>query len=573
MNAPPSLRPAAHLPVAPIAGEAARSRRRPSIGTSDADVRRVLDEERFHCVFQPVVDLRSGQTVGCEALTRFDVQPYRTPDLWFADAEAAGIGTELELAAIRRAAEDARALPPGTYVTLNVAPRTLVSAALREFVASLPADLHVVLELTEHARVTDYGELQRALAFFRARGVRLAVDDAGAGFSSFQHILELRPDIIKLDRTLTTGVDGNPVRYALASALVTFASSLGAKICAEGIETSAELVALQQLGVHYGQGYFLARPAPLPLRPAPAGHWFFEPETAPESAPASVRLPSPEVRSPSRLEALTRTRLVSLERDEALDRLTRLAAKLLRAPIALVSLVDGTRQVFKSAVGIDIQGTPLSHSFCAHVVTTGSPLVIDNASVHPLVKDNPVVDEMGIAAYAGFPIVVGTSGGEKRLGSFCVVDMRARAWTSEELAVLRDLASLASAQVDLRNVARALDDNARLLDTLLDSSGDATVIVTLDMQVDRATDSFCALLDRPRSEIEGQPVAKMKSENALAVAFAFRDDLLSGRVNRVCATTAFLKADGTSRDLAIACHLLRDASGAPVRFVVRASVP
>jgi EAL domain-containing protein (putative c-di-GMP-specific phosphodiesterase class I) len=122
-----------------------------------------------------------------------------------------------------------------------------------------------VLELTEHASVGNYGRLADALDPLRVRGVRVAVDDAGAGFASFRHILNLNPDIIKLDMALTRGIQADPVRRALASALVTFARELHAVIVAEGIETEAELKALRSLGVGYGQGFFLARPGSLPL--------------------------------------------------------------------------------------------------------------------------------------------------------------------------------------------------------------------------------------------------------------------------------------------------------------------
>lgn len=234
------------------------------IETARARIRGALNPGGFTVHFQPVVDIRIGSTVGAEALARFSGEPRRSPDVWFNEAWEVGLGIELELVAIERALQQISALPEETYVAVNAAPETLRSAALLEMIARF-IPKRVVVELTEHARVDDYRPLLEAIARLRALGVRLSVDDAGAGFASFQHVMLLRPDIIKLDRGLTTQVDRNPVRAALAGAIVTFSNSLGSNICAEGVETVEELATLQKLGVKYGQGYLLARPAPLPL--------------------------------------------------------------------------------------------------------------------------------------------------------------------------------------------------------------------------------------------------------------------------------------------------------------------
>ena len=196
--------------------------------------------------FQPVVDIRTGLVVGAEALARFHAEPYRTPDVWFNEAWSVGLGLELELAAIARALESLVAIPKDTYIAVNAAPATLCSDGLLDLLQQFSLE-RVVVELTEHSRVDNYDALIAGIARLRAEGARLSIDDAGAGFSSFQHVLRLQPDIIKLDRSLTTDIDKNPVRAALATALVTFADSLGAQICAEGIETLDELVTLQKL--------------------------------------------------------------------------------------------------------------------------------------------------------------------------------------------------------------------------------------------------------------------------------------------------------------------------------------
>ena len=214
-------------------------------------------------VFQPIIELATGETVGVEALARFSAEPYRPPDAWFADAAEVGLRRHLELSAVRRALGHLPELPGDCYLSLNASPTTVTSADLRQMLGCTDPS-RVVLELTEHVSVDDYTTLLTALDELRALGVRLAVDDAGAGFSSLRHILTLRPDIIKLDRTLVTGIDDDPARRALAGSLMTFAVEIGATVVAEGIENLREQTVLRRLGVRYGQGYHLGRPGPPP---------------------------------------------------------------------------------------------------------------------------------------------------------------------------------------------------------------------------------------------------------------------------------------------------------------------
>jgi diguanylate cyclase (GGDEF)-like protein len=232
-------------------------------------IRRVLDGEGLSVVLQPIVDLNGGRVVFAEALSRFGDEPYRSPDVWFAEAADLGLGVELELAAVRAALAHADALPPGVRLSLNVSPEALCAPELAELLAAVPGQ-RLALELTEHAPVDDYATLEPALEAQRRRGVLLKIDDAGAGFSTLKHVLRLRPDVIKLDLSLSRDIDTDPVRRALAASLVAFAREIDAGIVAEGIETRAELEALRALGVTMGQGYYLARPGdgPVPGRVA-----------------------------------------------------------------------------------------------------------------------------------------------------------------------------------------------------------------------------------------------------------------------------------------------------------------
>jgi EAL domain-containing protein (putative c-di-GMP-specific phosphodiesterase class I)/CheY-like chemotaxis protein len=222
--------------------------------------RAVLDIGGPRMVFQAIFDLRSGALIGVEALARFDTDTGWGPDRWFAEAAELGLGLEFELAAITAALVELDSIPAKTYLAVNVSAATLLPGELTAILADV-AD-RVVIELTEHARVNDYDALAGPLAGLRSTGVRFAVDDAGSGYASLQHILRLGPDIIKLDLELTRSIDTDPARRALAAALVSFAQESGAVIVAEGIETAEALRVLQHLGIGCGQGYHLARPVP-----------------------------------------------------------------------------------------------------------------------------------------------------------------------------------------------------------------------------------------------------------------------------------------------------------------------
>jgi EAL domain-containing protein (putative c-di-GMP-specific phosphodiesterase class I) len=224
----------------------------------------VLSGGGLTMVFQPIADLNTGEIVGVEALARFTGHPTRPPDEWFEEAAAVGRGCELELTAAGAALSQLDRLPPHAFLSVNISPATATEPGLARLLDAFPAH-RIVLELTEHTRIDDYERLLTALGTLRRRGVRVAVDDAGAGYSGLQHILRLRPDLLKLDVALTHGIDTDPARRALATALVTFAREIDAVIIAEGVETPQELETLRRLGIPLGQGYHLARPGPIPL--------------------------------------------------------------------------------------------------------------------------------------------------------------------------------------------------------------------------------------------------------------------------------------------------------------------
>jgi EAL domain-containing protein (putative c-di-GMP-specific phosphodiesterase class I) len=208
-------------------------------------------------VLQPIVDLATGGRIGAEALSRFPADWGKAPDLCFADAHSVGQGDDLEVIALRGAAAHLEHVTG--YVAMNVSPATLLTRQCRDLLAGLPLD-RVVLELSEHDQVEDYPTLLSMLTPLRRAGMRLAIDDVGAGFSSLRHIVLTAPDVLKLDRSIVDGVAADPVLRTLVKSMVDFGHGCDARIVAEGVETEQDAGALLDLGVDCGQGWYFGRP-------------------------------------------------------------------------------------------------------------------------------------------------------------------------------------------------------------------------------------------------------------------------------------------------------------------------
>lgn len=232
------------------------------VGDREA-LRRVQDfvaDPELDIALQPVLSLADRSIVGAEALARF--RDGRGPDQWFREAQACGMSKQLDLIAFEAAVELLEEVPPGLTLAINAGPDLLLDTRLRRRLVQSGLPLgRLLIEVTEHARVTDYAALGRAVESLREHQVRFAIDDTGAGYASMNHVLQLRPDVIKLDRGLITGVESDPARRALVTALVLLALELGATVTGEGIETLGQLEALETLGVDHGQGSLLARPS------------------------------------------------------------------------------------------------------------------------------------------------------------------------------------------------------------------------------------------------------------------------------------------------------------------------
>lgn len=226
-------------------------------------IQEALDAARFRMVYQPIVALSHGGVVGYEALARFDDPGWPSPAHAFEAAIRAGVGVQLELLTMRSALQQLPAMPSGGRLNVNLSAEALMTPSVVDLLLH-HAEYPLSVEITEHTQVPDYVLLAEPLEDLRRAGVQIVVDDAGAGFANFVHLLKLRPSVIKLDIEIVRGVDQDPMRLALTRSLVGFAEEAKVALVAEGIETAGELQTLRALGVGFGQGFIVGRPADLP---------------------------------------------------------------------------------------------------------------------------------------------------------------------------------------------------------------------------------------------------------------------------------------------------------------------
>lgn len=223
------------------------------------DIRRSLGAVPVTTLLQPVVDLASGAVVGYEALSDLNLRPNQDAQTWFRDAAVLGLHDDDGVLLVALALRELDRLPKHTYLSINLSPVTLLSPHLLELLRDVDTN-RLVFEITEHLPVADYGVLDVPVRQLRERGVRVAVDDAGAGFASLQHILSLRPEIVKLDASLIRGIETDEARHSLIAGLRTFIADIPADCVAEGVETHSQAAILRKLGISHGQGWYLGPP-------------------------------------------------------------------------------------------------------------------------------------------------------------------------------------------------------------------------------------------------------------------------------------------------------------------------
>jgi len=226
-------------------------------------ISKVLSNKHIKTVFQPIYHVDEKRVIGYECLSRFLNTPYRTPDIWFEEAQFAGLGEELEIMAITAALDKMNLFPADINFSLNISHEYVINGAVERALDQHIFNKKIILEVTEHAQITDYHAFRKAIQSLRKQGVRLAIDDVGAGYSSLHHILELGADIIKLDISLIRNIDTDTSRKALTAALLAYAKETSCEVLAEGVETEQEFHELVRLGIKKIQGYFISQPLEL----------------------------------------------------------------------------------------------------------------------------------------------------------------------------------------------------------------------------------------------------------------------------------------------------------------------
>lgn len=408
-------------------------RRGGDAGQRLAEVREVIRQRRFRTIFQPIADLATGHVIGMEALARFIAGPCLPPDAWLKHAESVGLRNELEVVLLDEALKHARALPPQAFLTVNLSPDAAMLASMSH---AFPAELlgRLVVEITDHRQVEDYGPLAEALAGVRAKGLRIAVDDSGHGLASLHRVTELHPDFIKLNRTLTRDIDRDATRRILGGALMSVAGEIGAAVIAEGIETSAELETLRSLGIAFGQGYLIARPEPLP---AFGKH--------------SIRLPA--VQPTAHAMELSLLEIDGGGFRESARAAFELLERELRAGHAYVSHLDYQQRRFRviscsDALGASCEAgfaSRLEESLCFYMTSGKGSRLCGNAAKDPVYGGLPLRRAFDIVSYAAVPLELPSG---PHIGTLAVVSDTADRYDEGALRVLYEIA---------RTLGRALE--------------------------------------------------------------------------------------------------------------------
>ena len=222
---------------------------------------KVLSGTGLRLASQPIVDIVHARVVGYELLARFSGPPEATPDVWFRWAETFGMGAALDVQVVTIALAMREHLPPDTFLTINIDPLHLSDVGLVETFAAAGSLERIVIELTEHSVIDDYGAIVELLKPLRAAGAKIAIDDAGSGYAGLQWLHALSPDLVKIDRALIDHVDEDEIKTALVEMLGAMADRIDAWVLAEGVERASELDVLMRMGVPLVQGYLLARPS------------------------------------------------------------------------------------------------------------------------------------------------------------------------------------------------------------------------------------------------------------------------------------------------------------------------
>jgi diguanylate cyclase (GGDEF)-like protein len=433
----------------------------------ELDLANALRNGELEVYYQPLVNLRQGAIVGCEALLRWK-HPNRgevSPTQFIPVAESSGLIIEIGAFVLRQACTDASGWPAHMKVAVNLSPVQFQTGTLAETILQIlretgfPAS-RLELEITETLLLADSEATLNVLSGLKAAGIRIAMDDFGTGYSSLSYLQSFPFDKIKIDQSFIRFLDKNdPSSRILMRAVARAGMSLGIATLAEGIETQEQLDIVRQEGCLEGQGFLFGRPIPnvgiseLLWQSGPVDTVIGNADS--DCGTASENRSSPLSKEEARLAALYELDVLDSPPEEAFDRITRIARAALNAPMAMISLVDRDRQWFKSRQGVDLDETPRHFSFCTHTIGRSEPLVVPDALADPRFRSSPLVTlNPNVRAYAGVPLR--TASGHN-IGALCISDTVPREVTPAQIEILQDLAQLAMDEFELRRIA--LTDN------------------------------------------------------------------------------------------------------------------
>ena len=433
-----------------------------SVHFLQGDLSRALDNGELLLHYQPLVSTETGQLCGCEALLRW-FHPERDaigPDVFIPIAEATGLIVPIGNWVLRQACAEAARWPEHLTIAVNISAAqfqsgNLVSAVTDALQKSGLAAERLEIEITESVLLDEDTESVRILHELHAMGVRIALDDFGTGYSSLSYLRLFPFDKIKIDRSFVATLSHrNPNSRTLIRALSRMASGLGMAATAEGIETEGQFDIVRSEGCTEAQGFLFGKAQPAEeirkhfqnagADARPLSHSW-------SKMPGKRTLDDPRDAEEQRLAALREYDVLDTPPEESFDRITRLARRLLQAPIAAISLVDRDRQWFKSRVGLEATETPRNISFCTHTVRKNEPLIVGDALDDPRFCASPLVTGAPhIRAYVGVPLR--TPDGHN-IGALCINDVQPRQVTREEVDVLQDLARMVVDELELRKLA------------------------------------------------------------------------------------------------------------------------
>ncbi|MEM6665914.1 MAG: EAL domain-containing protein [Pseudomonadota bacterium] len=427
--------------------------------------------------FQPIVDIRSGRTIGCEALARW-IKPdgaIVSPGHFIPLVERHGLDDRLLARLLENAGESLKPVldtRPDFYASFNVTPDQISTPdfANRMNALSIRHGLdptQVCVEVTERKIMASPEHAAKNIADLRAAGFRVAIDDAGTGHNGLAAIQLLKANTIKIDKFFVDHVHQDQRSRVMVDMFVSVAARYGMKTVAEGVETEDQRKALRLAGVHAIQGYLHA-----PALPAKAFLETLENEAEPAIKTASTKAngqrkaviemvdnkagrtglqPSDTGDEAARLAALYRYQILDTAEEEAFDRVPRIVRSALNAPMAAIAFIDDDRRWFKAVAGGKRGELPRSHSFCNHTIQRPEPTVVGDTHNDERFQENPlVVDAPHIRAYLGVPLETPEG---YRIGSVCCVDKKPRAFNDEEISLVKDLSSIVVEQLELRKLA------------------------------------------------------------------------------------------------------------------------